>query len=222
MIQAARVGDCFANDGTYEKPVLRATDCASRAFKVIRVLEDTSDTGQCRDTPDFDYSVSNSGDNRALCLTYVYGSAYHARTGECVYGPNTTGSNWTKSGCRIGNFTVKARLAGTADTSRCNMYANVDEGLKVSTRWSQLDVAFCLSMNYPDAAGRAKTGSCLLRTGSAEQPHFQATSCDTANTVVTGRTSTYRDAASCGSYGWATWRSSEFPKHSYTICYRKT
>ncbi|MEV0265807.1 protein kinase [Streptomyces sp. NPDC050617] len=221
-IQAARVGDCLANDGTYERPVLRATDCATRAFKVLRVLEGTSDTSECRGTPDTDYSVGNSGYGRALCLSYQYGSAYHARSGECVYGPNSAGSNWTKSACRTGNFTVKTRLTGTTDTSRCDAYANVDEGLKVSTRWSQLDIALCLSMNYPDAAGRAKTGSCLLGTGSAQQPHFQATSCDAANVVVTGRTSAYRDAAFCGSHGWATWRSSEFPKHSYTICYRRT
>ncbi|MFH8983531.1 caspase, EACC1-associated type [Streptomyces varsoviensis] len=221
VIKAARVGDCLTNDGTYQKPVLRAANCQYRAFKVLRVLEGTSDTSGCRDTPDIDYTVGNSGDRRALCLSYLYGSAYHARTGECVYGPNTAGSNWTESTCRVGNFTVKARLTGTSDTSRCNAYPNADQGLQVSTRWSELDLAFCLSMNYPDAAGRAKTGACLFRTGSGEQPHFQAVSCDAANVVVTGRTSTYRDAAACGSYGWATWRSSEFPTHSYTICYRK-
>ncbi|MFE7118445.1 protein kinase [Streptomyces sp. NPDC057654] len=221
-IQAARVGDCLANDGTYEKPVLRATDCATRAFKVLRVVEGTSDTSECHGTPDTDYTVSNPGYKRALCLTYQYGSAYHARSGECVYGPNSAGSNWTKTSCRTGNFAVKARVTGTTDTARCDAYANVDEGLKVSTRWSQLDLVLCLSMNYPDAAGRAESGSCLLRTGSAQQPHFQATSCANANVVVTGRTSTYHDAAFCGSHGWATWRSPDFPNRSYTICYRTT
>ncbi|MEU6144287.1 protein kinase [Streptomyces sp. NPDC047081] len=219
--ETTETGDCLANEGTYEKPVLRKTGCTGGVFKVVQAYDDTTDSGECSGTADVDYNVSNAYYDRVLCLSYQATSAYHARAGDCVFGPNSAGSAWYRQSCATGNFTVKARLSGTDDTSRCQSYANVEESIKTTTRWSQLNVVHCLSMNFPDAAGRAPVGSCLLMTGSGQRHTFQAASCSVANVVVTGRVSVYDDTAYCGSNGWTTWRSNAFPQIAYTVCFRR-
>lgn len=221
LIETARIGDCLANDGTYDDPDLRSSGCKSGVFKVVQAFDDTSDGGECSGVTDSDYNVSNSYYNRVLCLSYQSSSAYHARAGDCVLGPNSTAGNWYRRSCATGNFTVKARLTGTDDTTRCQSYANVEETIKTATQWSELSVVHCLSMNYPNAAGRAPVGSCLLRTESGQTVDFQAASCSVANVVVTGRVAAYHDTAYCGSHGWTTWRSGAFPGIAYTVCFRR-
>ncbi|MCF1599167.1 serine/threonine-protein kinase [Streptomyces muensis] len=221
LMETADSGDCLANDGTYTKPDLRFADCAAGVFKVAQALDGTSDTSECSDVADTDYSVSNSYVNRVLCLTYQNGSAYHAEPGDCVYGPNARGSNWSAQGCRTGNFTVKARLTGTSDKSRCESYSGVEQTLTTTTKWDELDVVQCLAMNFPNAAARAPVGSCLLMTGSGQSTDFQTAACSQANVSVVGRSSQYYNVSYCGSYGWTTWRSSDFPKIAYTVCFKR-
>jgi hypothetical protein len=82
-------------------------------------------------------------------------------------------------------------------------------------------VVLCLSMNYPDAAARATVGSCLLMTGSGPSTNFTAASCGQGNVVVVGRVARYNDTSFCGSYGWTTWPSNDFPALAYTVCFRR-
>ncbi|MGW1778671.1 caspase, EACC1-associated type [Streptomyces sp. NPDC002143] len=220
-METAGEGDCLANDGTYAKPELEPSDCKNGVFKVMKALDGTSDTAECAGVADVDYPVSNAYVNRVLCLSYQAGTAYHAVAGQCVYGPNSRGSNWARRDCVTGNFTVKARLTGTDDTSRCGPYSNVEQTLSSTAAWSELNVVQCLSMNFPDAAGRAVVGSCLLATGTPGHLEFQAASCSRANAVVMGRVARYYDSPYCGSYPLTTWRSSDFPEIAYTVCFKR-
>jgi serine/threonine protein kinase len=221
LMETAELGDCVANDGTYAKPELRFANCGTGVFKVLEALDGTSDTNECADVADADYPVSNSSANRVLCLSYQQGGAYHAAVGDCVYGPNARGSTWNTQGCTIGNFTVKARLTGTSDTSRCQSYSGVEQTVTSTTRWSELNVVHCLAMNFPNAAARAPVGSCLLMKGSGQSTDYQAASCSQANVMVVGRVAEYRNVSYCGSYNWTTWRSGDFPKIAYTVCLKR-
>ncbi|MFI6623615.1 protein kinase [Streptomyces sp. NPDC050528] len=221
-LENPQVGDCFANDGTYADPDLRSTGCINGVFKVEQVLHGTSDATKCSDVADSDYSLGSTSADRVLCLSYqTAGTGYHAQVGDCVYGPNSVQSTWYKRSCATGNFTVKARLTGTDDPTRCRSYANVEETIKTTTRWSEMNVVQCLSINYPNAAGRAPVGSCLLMTGSGQNTDFQNASCATANVVVTARIGKPNDTAYCGSNGWTTWGSGDFPAIGYTVCFRR-
>ncbi|MEV6008141.1 protein kinase [Streptomyces sp. NPDC051976] len=223
-IEGARIGDCFVNDGTFEAAHLRAASCGNDVFQVAQVLQGTQDTSGCDGVPNTDYRLSYSGYDLVLCLTYrTSNDVYHARPGNCVFGPNAASAPWHLQGCQTGNFTVKARLTGTTDTSRCHGYQDVDEMTTNTTPWSQLDVVLCLSMNYPNAAARAPVGSCLFRSGSGSSTTFQYASCPGGNVVVTGRVQQYYDTAYCNAgHGWTTWRSNEFPSLAYTVCFRTT
>ncbi|MFF9620082.1 protein kinase [Streptomyces griseosporeus] len=220
-IATVEEGDCLAMDGTYDDPDYRETDCADGVFKVLAAFSGTTDRGECAGLTEADVVTTNSGLRRVVCLSYQGGSAYHAGPGDCVYGPNAKGSNWTRQGCVTGNFTVKARLTGTSDTTRCRSYSGIEQALTSTTRWSELNVVQCLAMNFPNAAGRAPVGSCLLMTGSGQNTDYQAASCGQANVMVTGRVSRYYDTAYCGSYGWTTWRSGDFPDIAYTVCFKR-
>jgi hypothetical protein len=188
---------------------------------VIKTLHDVTDASGCLDVPDADLDLHYSGYSLALCLSYqTSGSAYHAQVGDCVYGPNSTQSQWNQQGCQTGNFAVKARLKGTTDKSGCTAYSGADEALSTTTSWSELNLVLCLSTNYPDAIGRAPVGTCLLETRSGQNATFQNTSCSQANVVVTGRVAQYNDGSFCGSNHWSTWRNRDFPKSAYTVCFR--
>lgn len=213
-------GDCLANKGSFEHPDLVASSCVNGAFQVLQVRHGTTDTSQCDSLGNDDYNASSKAVNTVLCLTYRTSSAYHARAGSCVYGPNSSSSTWYEKTCQTGNFRVVQRIGGTTDKSRCPSGGSVDESLTTSTNWPQLNVLLCLSMNYPDAAGRAKVNQCLLRTVRGSTAYFTAVNCNQANVVVTGRTHTYHDTAFCGSNGWTTWPSNDFPAFSYTVCFR--
>jgi serine/threonine protein kinase len=218
----AEPGDCFANEGSYRRPELRETGCTSGVFKVLDTFDGTTSESACSDVRDSDYTVSNAGLKRVVCFSYQHGgTAYRAGPGDCVYGPNARGSTWTEQGCTTGNFTVRARLTGTSDKSRCQAYGEIEQALTSDTPWNELDVVHCLSMNFPDAAGRAPVGSCLLLTDSAQRAYFRAASCSGGNVQVVGRSSQYRNTSYCGAYGWTTWRSSDFPQIAYTVCYKR-
>ncbi|AWT43414.1 MULTISPECIES: serine/threonine-protein kinase [Streptomyces] len=220
-IATVEEGDCLTMDGTYDEPDYRETDCTDGVFKVLAAFSGTTDRGECAGFTEADVVTTSAGLRRVVCLSYQGGSAYHARPGHCVYGPNAKGSNWTRQSCVTGNFTVKARLTGTSDTARCRSYSGVEQTLTSTTRWSELNVVQCLAMNFPNAAGRAPVGSCLLMTGSGQNTDYQAASCGQANVMVTGRVSRYYDTAYCGSYGWTTWRSGDFPAIAYTVCFKR-
>lgn len=216
-LASAEAGDCFANEGTFDRPDLSPADCASASFRAVRVLHDTTDSDECNDAPNVDYRVS--ADDTVLCLTLQIGSAYHAHPGDCVFG--TGGANsWTQQPCRVGNFTLRARLSGTTDHSGCKAYTPFDYYASTRTGWSELDTVLCLAMNYPNAAARAAVGTCLLMTGPANNADFQAVSCPQANVVVTARTRAYADSAFCTGYGWTSWEPRSIPNLAYTVCYR--
>ncbi|MFE2262609.1 caspase, EACC1-associated type [Streptomyces griseosporeus] len=220
-IATVEEGDCLTMDGTYDDPDYRETDCTGGVLKVLAAFSGTTDRGECAGFSEADVVTTSEGLQRVVCLSYQGGGAYHAGPGDCVYGPNAKGGNWTRQSCVTGNFTVKARLTGTSDTSRCQSYPGVEQTLTSTTRWSELNVVQCLAMNFPNAAGRPPVGSCLLMTGSGQNTDYQAASCGQANVMVTGRVSHYYDTAYCGSYGWTTWRSGDFPDIAYTVCLKR-
>ena len=221
-VAGAVAGDCFANDGTMAAMDLRPTDCKGGAFQAVRVIHDSTDTDDCGSVT-ADWSVAYPGRRTVLCLNYLHpnGSAYHAATGDCVYGPRRDGSVWEKQDCRTGNFTVVARVQGRSTASDCDGEEWQHSRYFTVERWPELNVRLCLRMNYPDDVGRAEVDSCLLMTGTEPDLRFAAADCGRANVVVTGRTDRYHDRAFCGNHGWTTWRPSGFPELAYTVCFRR-
>ncbi|WP_327290574.1 LppU/SCO3897 family protein [Streptomyces sp. NBC_01198] len=222
-IGTAATGDCFDDTGAPQTAGLRPTGCAPRTFKVVDVLHGTTDTGGCANVPEDSWNVPYPAQNLVLCLSYLYdhGSAYHAVPGDCVWGTSAD-SAWNGIDCQNGAFTVQKRYTGTTDGSRCNSLRDNDwvEHFTVGGR-SDLDVTLCLTMNYPDDAGHATQHECMRFTGTTTRPSLHASSCGSANVVVTGRTPTYNNAKFCGTDAWATWKPDYYPKLAYTVCYRR-
>jgi hypothetical protein len=221
-VQAAQIGDCFANDGSFGQPVLRPTDCQEHVFKVIQVLHGTANRDECpTSSVDDDYNVTAAAGDLVLCFEYLPSvDAYHAQAGDCVFAPDQTFNSISEQSCQTGNFTVLARLKGTSDPSGCQSYPKTDERPVFTPPWAQLDVVLCLAINYPDAAGRAQVNRCLYMTGSGSLANFTAVPCVDANVVVTARFPQYDDVVACGVDGWTTWQSIDFPQFDYTVCFR--
>ncbi|MFI0937186.1 hypothetical protein [Streptomyces sp. NPDC021020] len=219
----AVTGDCFDNSGTATSPELTSALCESGTFKAVDVLHGTSDTHSCDKIPDDDWNVSYPGRDLVLCLSYQYehGTAYHATSGECVYGESAT-SDWDRTDCQTGAFTVIARYTGTTSSAKCKGLRDYDwsEHFGITGR-SDLDVTLCLSMVYPDDAGHAVLNECLKFTGSYAQPHMKSVSCSAANVIVTGRTSKYNAKTFCGNDAWTSWKPTDYASLAYTLCYRK-
>lgn len=222
-IADAVTGDCFDNSGTASSPELTSTMCESGTFKAVDVLHGTSDTHACDKVDGDDWNVGYPGRELVLCLSYQYdhGTAYHAESGDCVYGESAT-SDWDEIDCQTGAFTVLARYTGTTSSAKCKSLRNYDwsEHFSITGR-SDLDVTLCLSMVYPDDAGHAVLNQCLKFTGTYSAPHMKAVSCSSANVIVTGRTSKYSAKSFCGNDAWTTWKPNDYPSLAYTMCYRK-
>ncbi|MFB6889078.1 hypothetical protein ACFCX4_07155 [Kitasatospora sp. NPDC056327] len=222
-VGAATVGDCFHDYGTDTRADLREAVCAPGTFQLVRLFEGTTDLDSCDGVTDSDVSVSSVRYGRVLCLSYrsTGGTAYHARTGDCVYGANATGVAWGVQTCQTGNFKVLAVHRGTRDESVCAGLRRYNLSYSAPGDKPSSDVLLCLSMNYPDDAGYATRDQCLLVSGGADDRVFtDVGGCAGANAVVTGRSSTYDNSAFCGNHGWVTWRSRDFPDFAYTLCWR--
>ncbi|MGF1239451.1 LppU/SCO3897 family protein [Streptomyces sp. 2-6] len=218
----AEVGSCFDDEGTRTRPDLASTSCSPGAFKVVDIRHGTTDLDSCDGVDDSDESVSSHRHDLVLCLSYLNpgGDAYHAGQGDCVYGPNGSGT-WYTEPCETGNFKVLAVYQGR-NKSKCDGWPHYNLLKPFSgPSGAGLDRILCLSMNYPDAMGYAQVRQCLLKSGSGSDATFTNTgSCDSSNVVVSGRTGRYEAASFCGNDGWTTWRSREYPELAYTVCYR--
>ncbi|MFJ9950253.1 hypothetical protein [Kitasatospora sp. NPDC091207] len=223
MYESAEVGSCFYDNGTSEVAKLSPTACTTGAFKVLRIFNGTTNLDSCKNITDYDESVSSRNHNLVLCLTYLSpgGDAFHADQGDCVYGPNSTGP-WGKTSCQRGAFSVLASYRGTTDHAKCDSWPNYNLSKTFTVPGnSTLDVLLCLSYTYPDAIGYAKTGACLLKSGSETKPVFSnVSSCSAANIVVAGRTNAYHATSFCGQYGWTTLQVPDYPYLDYTVCWR--
>ncbi|MDT0341967.1 serine/threonine protein kinase [Streptomyces litchfieldiae] len=222
-IRDAVEGDCFDNYGTMDDLDLSPASCGGGSFEAVRVLHGTTDLSECDGVPDSSWAVSYGSYDLVMCLSYLHpnGSAYHTTPGECVYGPSDGGTVWDEVDCQTGNFTVVARYPGDSDLSDCDPSERWDHSRHYTVdTWPELNVRLCLSMNYPDDIGHAPIDTCLAMSGSGSDLHFTYADCSVADVYVTGRTSTYYDTGFCGSDGWSTWESPEFPELSYTACFR--
>ncbi|WP_051450900.1 serine/threonine-protein kinase [Actinospica robiniae] len=225
--QSAQAGECFANSGSFAKPILQQASCTSGNFRAVSVLTGTTDNSGCSNARNVDYRATSFSDEVVLCLTYLDGgdsgdtvSAYHATQGTCVIGQLGTDKTWFENNCVIGDYVVVARLTGTTDNSQCHSYSNMDLTETYTAGYSQLDVVLCLSVNYPDAAGHATVNTCLA-TSDFKVGSFENVPCSEANVVVTGRINKYSDGAYCGSYGWTSWHSGLDASITYTVCFRR-
>lgn len=224
-MEAAEIGSCFYEYGTVSQPDLVTGACVSGAFKVVRVFRSTTDLNSCDHIDDSDRSVSSKRHNLVLCLSYLNsgGMSYHAQPGQCVFGPNGPGP-WDTQPCQTGNFKVLAVYKSTDDSTdegKCKQLRRADSWKKFPANEPDLARVLCLSMNYPDDAGRAAQYQCLLRSGDRNRPTFtDVGSCAASNVFVTGRTNAYDAGGFCGNDGWTTWRSEAFPDFSYTMCWR--
>jgi eukaryotic-like serine/threonine-protein kinase len=214
-------GDCFDNYGTRHDWDLEPTTCGDGTWEAVQIIRGSTDLDRCRGLPRVDWRVSY--EDMVFCLSYQHGngSAYHAQVGECVYGGSGGDTVWEIEDCQTGNFTVVGRYHNKSDWSDCDS-GDWDHGRSFTvTGWgNQLNVRLCLLMNYPDDIGHADIDTCLSMTGTEPNLNFEFADCDYANVYVTGRTSTYDDTAFCGSDGWSTWQSYDFPDLSYTVCFR--
>ncbi|MFF3215839.1 hypothetical protein ACFYYB_35135 [Streptomyces sp. NPDC002886] len=218
-IAIAAVGDCFHDTGTTDHADLTATTCAPGAFKVLRINEGSTDLDGCAKVPGNDQSVSSKRYSRVLCLSYQSpgGDSYHARQGDCVFGPNGAGP-WSLLSCRTAAFKVLAVYSGTSDHSKCDSWPHYNQWRTVpGSKGAGRDVLQCLSMVFPDDAGYASVRECLLKSGST---FTNVGSCERSNVYVTGRTSTPNNPAFCGQDASTYWRSNEFPDVGYTVCWR--
>ncbi|HET9168600.1 MAG TPA: hypothetical protein VFN97_04155 [Actinospica sp.] len=219
---AATVGSCFYDDGSGTTSDLVATDCATGAFEVVKIVNGSTDLTGCDGVSDEDEAVSAPSDDLVLCLSYQNdgGTAYHATQGQCVYGQSGSGSEWDTEDCQTGNFKVLAVYRGTTDSGKCKSLGDYDYSEYYTETDSSLDVLLCLSMNYPDAAGDASQNECLSKSGTDSHPTFTNTgSCSNSNVYVTGRTNTYDDPSFCGNDGATWWENSDFPTLAYTVCW---
>lgn len=220
----AELGSCFYDEGSGSTPDLVATDCTTGAFKVVDINRYTTDLDSCDGVTDSDESVSSSAHDLVLCLSYLSsaGDVYHADQGDCVYGEPDSG-RWSTQPCETGNFKVLAVYHGH-DEAKCDGWPHYNQWKRASgPGGSDTDVLLCLSMNYPDdGIGYAEQYQCFLKQGSGDDTTFTNTgSCSTSNVVVTGRTSRYDVGdAFCNGDGWSTWRSTDYPEHAYTVCFR--
>lgn len=64
----------------------------------------------------------------------------------------------------------------------------------------------------------APLNGCFYRVSNTD--FASVSSCSQANVIVTGKTSSYSDASSCGSDGWTSWESGGYPDVDYTVCWR--
>ncbi|WP_435642280.1 LppU/SCO3897 family protein [Streptomyces sp. H49] len=218
-IGTAEVGDCFDDHGGSEQADLSPADCAAGTFRVARIKTGTTDLDSCDGVTDSDESVSSAAYDRVLCLSYQSsgGSAFHAHQGDCVFGAPGA-EEWSRQSCRTGTFKVLAAYRGTTSHAKCEglPHYNYWRSMKVAGN-SALDVMLCLSMNYPDDAGYAVRNECLVKSGNT---FTNVGDCGKSNVYVTGRTSAYRDASFCGSDGYTTWPSTDYPAFAYTVCWR--
>lgn len=218
-VAIAGVGDCFFDTGTNGHADLTPTTCTTGTFKVVRINEGSTDLDGCANVPGNDESVSSKRYSRVLCLSYQSpgGDSYHARQGDCVFGPNGAGP-WSLLSCRTGAFKVLAIYRGTSDHSKCDSWPHYNQWRTVSgPKGADQDVLQCLSMVFPDDAGYATVRECLSKSGST---FTNVGSCDRSNVYVTGRTSTPNSPAFCGQDASTYWRSNEFPDLGYTVCWR--
>ncbi|WP_030276838.1 LppU/SCO3897 family protein [Streptomyces sp. NRRL B-24484] len=218
-VATAGVGDCLFDTGTGGHADLTPTTCTTGTFKVVRINEGSTDLDGCANVPGNDESVSSERYSRVLCLSYQSsgGDSYHARQGDCVFGPNGAGP-WSLLSCRTGAFKVLAVYHGTGDHSKCDSWPHYNQWRTVSgPRGADRDVLQCLSMVFPDDAGYATVRECLFKSGST---FTDVGSCDRSNVYVTGRTSTPNHPAFCGQDASTYWRSNEFPGLGYTVCWR--
>ncbi|WP_405392446.1 hypothetical protein OG596_34330 [Streptomyces sp. NBC_01102] len=218
-VATAGVGDCFFDTGTSGNADLTPTTCTTGTFKVVRINEGSTDLDGCANVPRNDESVSSKRYKRVLCLSYQSsgGDSYHARQGDCVFGPNSAGP-WSLLSCRTGAFKVLAVYHGTSNHSKCDSWPHYNQWRTVSgPKGAGQDVLQCLSMVFPDDAGYATVRECLSKSGST---FTNVGSCDRSNVHVTGRTSTPNHPAFCGQDGSTSWRSNEYPDLGYTVCWR--
>ncbi len=186
---------------------------------MVRINEGSTDLDGCANVPGNDESVSSKRYSRVLCLSYQSpgGDSYHARQGDCVFGPSG-GGQWSLLSCRTGAFKVLAVYTGTSDHSKCDGWPHYNQWRTVpGPRGADRDVLQCLSMVFPDDAGYAPVRTCLLKSGST---FTDVGSCERSNVYVTGRTSTPNYPAFCGQDASTYWRSNEFPDLGYTVCWR--
>ncbi|WP_405009890.1 hypothetical protein [Kitasatospora sp. NBC_01539] len=219
-VATARVGDCFFDTGTSSQADLTPTTCTTGTFKVVRINEGSTDLDGCTNVPGNDESVSSKRYSRVLCLSYQSpgGDSYHARQGDCVFGPNGAGP-WSLLSCRTAAFKVLAVYRGTGDHSKCDSWPHYNQWRTVpGPKGADQDVLQCLSMVFPDDAGYATVRECLFKSGST---FTNVGSCDRSNVYVTGRTTTPDNPAFCGQDASTYWRSNEFPDLGYTVCWRR-
>ncbi|WP_306369191.1 hypothetical protein [Nocardiopsis sp. CC223A] len=192
-------------------------------FEVVDIFRGTTAPDSCDGVDRSSLAVSSADADRVLCLSFSHigGEAYHAQVGECVYGPKDTESPWGITACSTGAFEVLQRFGRENDMGRCTDSTRYTDAKAFTNSDDYLDVVLCLSMIYPDDLGYARGNECLSVSQTASGPHaIFATSCASANAVVTGRTGEYNAAGFCGYDGWSTWRSRDFPEHAYTVCWR--
>lgn len=220
-VAGADIGDCFEDHGDEFSTDIEPVACGGATFEVVDIIEGSSDLSACDDVEDADKVVASG--SRALCLSYIPmagDDAYHADPGECVYGPNESGTAWNTIDCQTGAFELLERLEGTSDTDDCSDSIYHTLSYTYRTGEPYLHAVLCLRMIYPNGdIGYAEQYDCLSVSGDAT--HFEFVSdCDYANAYVTGRTNEYDAGASwCGNDGWVTWASDDFPSHSYTVCW---
>lgn len=146
-IQAAQIGDCFQNEGTYNNADLQPGACnALRTFRVLSVLRNTIDLSGCDSLTNDDYNVNYPGYDLVLCMSYQdpYGDAYHAQRGSCVWGASGRNTIWNRTSCQSGTYLVVRRVTGTNDGSVCGGVSGSNSTYQFTTAWTQLDIVLCL------------------------------------------------------------------------------
>ncbi|MGP4110466.1 serine/threonine protein kinase [Streptomyces sp. 4N509B] len=222
-VELAVEGDCFHNHGTMRNMELEPTTCGDGAFEAVSIIDASTDPDDCQGTEDADWAINYPSFGRTLCLSYHHanGTAYHAEVGDCVYGPKEGGSYWTEQDCQTGNFTVVGVYDGRSSWDHCDGQTWHHGRHYTVGGWPALNRRLCLTMNYPDDAGRASVDHCMVmsESGGTRSFHFAA-DCASANVIVTGRTSTYNDPGFCGNDGSTWWQNPDFPDLGYTMCWR--
>lgn len=224
-IADAEIGDCFYDHGDETEADLEpASYCDSGTFEVVDLHRGTTDLDACDSADRLSTSVSYASHDLVLCLSYRHsmGDAYHARPGECVFGPDDDTTPWYVIDCQTGAFEVLERLPGEHDMDLCTDSTYYNHAYSFTTSEDYLDVVLCMSMIYPDDMGYASQYDCMRMSGGDADRRFAFADCDSANTYVTGRTGEYNATGFCGDHGWTTWQSPDFPAHAYTVCWQYT
>ncbi|PRY60896.1 LppU/SCO3897 family protein [Glycomyces artemisiae] len=222
-VAEAVIGDCFYNYGDETTPELETAVCGAGAFEAVDIIEGTSDLTSCDSNPVVNLSVTSTGTDRVLCLSYTVidgDDAYHAQVGECVYGTSTAGSAWYVLDCQDGAFKVIERIDGESSTSSCTDSTYYIYGVGYSTGETYLDTTLCLQMLYASGdTGYAEVDDCLSMNSDYTYAEF-VSDCDDGNAYVTGRTNEIVDGESwCNGWGWAYEEVPDFPELSFTVCW---